>query len=144
MNALGTTLEPAAEPVRETAVALRIVNRSAAPVDLVNPDLGHPAAIVDWPFSVEAYRAALLMSFGFLTVSVRDESGDEVEKEIRPTWSTPLVRPPVSLTPGGSLEIVIPVGPFFALAPATTYRVTAEYGDALKVRADGTVQTRTA
>jgi hypothetical protein len=65
---------------------------------------------VDWPFSTEAYRAALLMSFGFLTVSVRDDSGDEVEKNTLSTWSTPP-------------------------------RVTAEYGDTLKVRADGSVRT---
>jgi hypothetical protein len=141
VSALTATIGPTDEPVGETAVALRIVNESDAPVTVLNPDLGRPAEGVDWPFSVEAYRAALLMSFGFLTVAVHDESGDEVEREPVSTWSTPLVRPPVALAPGGSLEVVIPVGPFFPLAPATVYRVTAEYGDAARVRAEGTVQT---
>jgi hypothetical protein len=141
VSALTATIEPSAQPDGEAAVALRIVNDSEAPIELLNPDLGKPAEGAHWPFSVEAYRAALLMSFGFLTVSVHDESGDEVEKEPVSTWSTPLVRSPVSLAPGGSLEVVIPVGPFFALAPAAAYRVTAEYGDAVKVRAEGNVHT---
>lgn len=141
MTALIATIEPIAEPVGESAVTLRIVNNTVGPIELLNPDLGKPADRSDWPFSVEAYRAALLMSFGLLTVSVHSESGEEVAKEPVSTWSTPLVRPPVSLTPGGSLDVVIPLRPFFLLATAAAYRVTAEYGDVVKVRASGTVQT---
>jgi hypothetical protein len=141
MIGLTATVSPTAEPVGETPVAPWIVNDSESPVELLNPDMGKPAEGVEWPHSVEAYRAALLMSFGFLTVSVHDQSGDGLEKEPVSAWSTPLVRPPVSLAPGRSLEVVVPLGPFFSLAPAAAYRVILEYGDVVKVGAEGTVRT---
>ena len=140
MSALTATVEPTAEPADETAVVLRIRNETGAPVDVLNPDLGRPAEDRGWPFSVEAYRTAMLMSFGFLTITVRDESGDQLEQEPVSTWSTPFVRPAVSLAPGASMDVVIPLAPFFALVPGAVYGVRVEYGDASKVAAEGTVR----
>lgn len=54
MNALTATIEPAAEPVGETAVALLIVNNSDTPIEVLNPDLGQPPESAGWPFSVQA------------------------------------------------------------------------------------------
>lgn len=141
MTTLVATVEPASEPVGEAAVALRITNDSDCPVEVLNPDLGQPAAGADFPFSVQAYRAAALMSFGFLQVSVHDASGAQIEQSPVPVWSTPLVRPPVRLAPAESLEVVIPVAPFFVLAPGAYYLVAVEYGDQTKVRAEGSVRT---
>ena len=44
------------------------------------------------------------------------------------TWATPVLNAPVTLAPGETLDVPIPLGPFFALAPGR-YRVSAEYGD---------------
>jgi hypothetical protein len=139
MSGLTATIGISDEPRGEKAVVLRIVNDSGAAVQLADPDLGRPADDADWPFSVQAYRAALLMSFGFLTVTVRDESGAELDRRPVSTWSTPLVPAPVSLPPAGTLQVVIPLGPFFAISPGRTYRVTAVYGETSRVTGTGTV-----
>jgi hypothetical protein len=56
---------------------------------------------------------------------------------------TPILNSPVPLAPGESLDVPIPLGPFFALAPGSTYRVSAEYGDpAPKISGEGTLTVR--
>jgi hypothetical protein len=134
---LSATIEPL-DGDDGPGVALRITNTSGAPVELLNPDLGRPSAEMKWPFSLETYRASLLMSYGYLAVSVTDEHGEPVDKQPVETWVTPILNSPVALSPGESLDVPIPLGPFFALAPGQTYRVLAEYGDdALKVSGEG-------
>jgi hypothetical protein len=137
---LAATVEPTTgdRHADELALTLRIVNASDATVEVLNPDLGRPSPKVNWPWSIELYRASLLMSFGYLTVSVADESGRQVDKEPLETWVTPVLRPRLALSPGESFEVVIPVGRFFRLAPGGKYRVSVEYGEAaVKVRAEG-------
>lgn len=141
MNHVTATIEPAADPIGEFPIALRIANHTDQPIEVLNPDLGRPAESADWAYSVQAYRAALMVSFGFLTLSVHDDSGNEIEQEPVTTWSTPLVPPPVSIVPGGSLRVVIPIGPFFMLQPETIYRINLHYGDPEKVHAEGTLHT---
>lgn len=122
------------------AVALRITSTTDAPVAVLNPDLGRPSPEMNWPYSLETYRASLLMSFGYLSVSVFDEDGQPVDKQPVESWATPVLKSPVALSRGESLDVPIPLGPFFALAPGRTYRVSAEYGDnALKVSGEGTL-----
>jgi hypothetical protein len=126
----------------DQVATLRIANTSDATVELLNPDLGRPAPEINWPYSVETYRASLLMSYGYLSVSVADEAGGEVAPEPVQTWATPILRPPVSLAPGDSVEVPIPLGRFFRLEPGATYTVSAEYGDdGLRVAASGRVST---
>jgi len=137
MTPLDATIEPrdGGDP---PVVALRITNGSGAPVEVLNPDLGRPSPEMNWPYSLETYRASLLMSYAYLTVSVTDEQGQPVEKQPVETWVTPILNSPVALAPGESLDVPIPLGPFFTLAPGSTYRVSAEYGDpALKISGEG-------
>lgn len=128
MKGLTATIERSAEPSGEDAVVLRLANTNDAPVEVPNPDLGVPSPASGWPHSVAAYRAALLMSFGLLSVAVRDQHGDEVEERPVSTWSTPLLRPDLVLAPGDALDVVIPLGPLFTLEPGRRYRVTVAYG----------------
>lgn len=123
----------------ELAVILRVENDSREAVELLNPDLGHPSPRMNWPWSTAAYRASLLMSYGYLGVTVTDVDGEEIEREPVETWATPVLRPKVSLAPGESLTVPIPVGPFYRLSPLGAYRVTVEYGDGPKVRAQGVI-----
>jgi hypothetical protein len=128
--------------VGEDRVAtLRITNASDSAVEVVNPDLGQPSPEMNWPYSIETYRASLLMSFGFLAVSVAEESGADVAMASISTWATPILRPPVSLAPGESVDVPIPIGRFFPLEPGGKYVVSIEYGDAdQRVWAEGTVE----
>lgn len=135
-GALTATVEPG-DIDGELAVLLRVANDSGDTVELLNPDLGHPAPRMRWPWSTAAYRASLLMSYGYLTVTVTDVDGEEVEREPLETWATPVLRPKVALAPGESLTVTVPVGPFYRLSPLGAYRVAVEYGDDVKVRAEG-------
>jgi hypothetical protein len=71
----------------------------------------------------------MLISFGFLSLSVTDEAGRAARQEAIPTWATPVLRPPVELGPGQSLAVAIPLGAFFRLRSGKTYRVAITYGD---------------
>lgn len=136
------TLEPTSDTrdVDEVAVTLRITNASDSTVEVLNPDMGRPSAQMNWPGSIEAYAASLLMSFGFLAISVSDDSDNQVDRQPLETWATPVLRPRVALSPGDSLDVPIPIGRFFRFSPGGKYRVTVEYGDdALKVTARDTV-----
>lgn len=139
---LSATVRPSASGPHpdEVTVTLRVTNATDSSVDVLNPDMGRPSSQMDWPWSVEAYRASLLMSFGYLAVSVAGESGEPVEQEPLQTWATPVLRPRIDLAPGESFEVDIPLGRFFRLAPGGRYRVTLEYGDdTVKVSAEGAV-----
>jgi hypothetical protein len=138
------TIEPLTNaPPDEVAVALRIVNDTDASVELLNPDLGRPTVEMNWPWSDDTYRASLLMSFGYLAVDVVDEAGRRVDRQIVETWATPVLRPPVTLSPGDELDVPIPIGRFFELAPGHTYEVTVVYGDReRKVSGAGSIDVR--
>ena len=125
----------------DQVATLRITNASDSTVEVVDPNMGQPSPEMNWPYSIETYRASLLMSFGFLAVSVAEESGADVAMQSISTWATPVLRPPVSLAPGESVEVPIPIGRFFPLEPGGKYVVSIEYGDAdQRVSAEGTVE----
>jgi hypothetical protein len=110
------------------------------PIEILNPDLGVPSPAMNWTFTEDAYRTALLLSFGYLAMSVSDESGHDLPRQPIMTSATPALRPAIKLEPGDSLVVEIPVGSFYRLEPKQTYRVVLEYGDQnLKVLAHGRV-----
>ena len=139
MTGLTATIDPRAAG-EDRVVTLRVSNASDTAVQVVNPNMGRPAPNMNWPHSIEVYRASLLMEYGHLAVSVTDEGAD-VPLAMISTWATPVMPAPVSLEPGDSLEVPIPLGRFFPLEAGRRYQVTAEYGDAaLRVKADGPVE----
>jgi len=131
-------LEPLAGD--DVGVSLRIANRSDQPVEVLNPDVGRPSPEMGWPWSLEAYRVAVLLSFGYLALVVSDEAGDAVEPEPVQPWATPVLRPPLVLAPGDAVAVPLPLVPFFPLAAGVTYRVAVDYGTApARVHAEGTI-----
>lgn len=92
---------------------------------------------MNWPFSKEVYQTFLLLSFGYLSVSVTDEAGKELSRKRIDTSVTPALRPRLELEPGDSFEVAIPIGSFYQLESKRTYRVALEYGDqTMKVSAE--------
>ena len=124
---LTATLEPGAEDA-EFTVVLRVTNASGTNVDVLNPDLGRPAPAMNWTESVAAYRTALLISFGYLSVTVTDSLGDPLEPQSLQPWATPVLKAPVTLSPGEHLDVDVPLRPFFPLRADETYTVTVTYG----------------
>jgi hypothetical protein len=125
---------------RAFSVTLRITNPTSRPIAILNPDMGVPSAEMGWTRSQDVYRTAMLISFGFLSLSVTSEAGRALRQEVIPTWATPVLRPPVKLAPGQSLELAIPLGAFFRLQPGKTYQVAVTYGDrSLQVSTQGSV-----
>jgi hypothetical protein len=109
---------------------LQVTNRSAAPVSVINPDLGSPPADMSWPASPEIYRASLLLSYGYLAMSVVGDGGRELPLEMIETWVTPIRKPPLELQPGESLGLTVPIGRFFRLESGRAYEVGVQFGEA--------------
>ena len=122
-------------------VTLRITNRGEERISVLNPDMGVPAPNMDWPWSNETYRTSMLISYGFLSISVTDEEGNEVPQDAIQTWATPVLRPRIELEPGNSFDVTIPIGDFYKLESGQSYMVALTYGDQnLKVSARTRVQ----
>jgi hypothetical protein len=118
----------------EYRLILRVTNQSDSPVSILNPDMGLPAPATKWPWSNETYRTSILMSFGYLSISVTDETSKELPQQVIQTWATPVLRPKIELGRGESFELPVPIGSFYQLESGRTYLVVLEYGDqALKV-----------
>jgi hypothetical protein len=123
----------------DVGVSLRITNETDELVEVLNPDLGRPSSEMRWPWSVAAYRVAVMLSFGYLRLMMTDEAGNSVEQEPVRSWATPVLRPPVVLGPGETMDVPVPLVPFFPLESGRAYRVEVEYGaPSAKVRAEGT------
>jgi hypothetical protein len=124
-------------------VLLRITNQSDRTVTVLNPDMGIPAPTMKWPWSREVYQTSMLMSFGYLSISVTDETGKELPQQTIQAWATPVLQPKIELEQGDSFELAIPIGSFYQLASGRVYLVVIEYGDRdLKVVARTSVTAR--
>jgi hypothetical protein len=131
MTALTATIETAPAPTDAGAfeVLLRVENSSGGGVEILNPDMGVPAPDSGWPHSADVYRVAMLLSYGYLTLTVVDAEGREVAQQAIQTWATPVLRPKVRLEPGEAMTLPIPLATFYALTPGVPYDVTVGYGD---------------
>lgn len=110
-------------------VKLLITNPTDRKIAILNPDMGVPSPAMNWPYSKEAYQTFLLLSFGFLSLSVTDEAGNEVLRQESFRSATPALRPPLELGPEDSFELVVPIGNFYQLESGKAYLVALEYGD---------------
>jgi hypothetical protein len=123
-------------------VTLRIANQGEERISILNPDMGVPMPNMDWPWSNETYQTSMLISYGFLSISVTDEEGNEVPQDAIQTWATPVLRPRIELEPGDSFDVTIPISDFYKLASGQSYWAALTYGDKdLKVSARTLVQT---
>ena len=120
---------PGETDARALRIKLRITNPSDRRISILNHDMGVPSAAARWPYSKEAYQTSLLISFGYLAMSVTDEAGKEVPREPIMSSATPALRPPIELGPGDSFAVAIPIGNFYQLESGKAYRVALEYGD---------------
>jgi hypothetical protein len=114
---------------RALEAKLRIINPTDRRIAILNPDMGVPSPTMNWPYSKDVYQTSLLISFGYLSMSVTDEAGEELQQQAIQTWATPALRPPLDLEPGDSFEVAIPIGNFYQLESGKAYRVALTYGD---------------
>lgn len=139
---LAATIEvsPGQEGTGTLDLILRITNTSESSVALLNPDMGVPSPDMKWPYSTETYRTSMLISYGYLSISIIDASGETIPQQSIATWATPVLQPKLELEPGRSIELMISIGELYALAPGCEYEVAIEYGDSeRKVAAQGRI-----
>jgi len=110
-------------------VRLRIANASARQLTVLNPDMGVPAPSMKWPYSQAAYQISMLISFGYLSMSVRSGDGKELPQETIHSWGTPALRQPLQLRPGDSFDLTVPIGAFYHLERGNAFHVVLRYGD---------------
>ena len=131
MEPLTATIEVPASQMEAAAfvVILRITNQAGGSIVILNPDMGIPAPTMNWPWSNATYQTSLLISFHYLSMSVTDETGQELPQRAIQTWATPVLWPQLELALGDSFELAIPIGNFYQLASGRAYLVALEYGD---------------
>lgn len=121
---------------RQPLKSLRITNQSDERIVVFNPDVGIPAPTMNWPSANDACQTSISISFGYLSISVTDETGQELPQQAIQTWATPVIQPKLELTPGESFEMAIRIDSFYRLESGRAYWVAIEYGDQeLKVSA---------
>jgi|SRR5271156_5930624 len=131
MQPLAAAIEiPAGQTdARAFQIKLRITNPAGRRVAILNPDMGNPSSAMNWPWSNEEYQTSLLISFGYLSISVTEATGIEIPRQAIQTWATPVLRPKIELGPGDSFAVLIPIGSFYQMASGRAYLVVLEYGD---------------
>lgn len=126
----GTIDVPTGQTNPETfSIRLRITNTADRQVAVLNPDMGIPAPSMKWPYSQEAYQTSMLISFGYLSISVRGPEGKELPQDTIHSWGTPVLRQPLQLRPGESFDLTIPIGAFYRLEAGKAFQVVLRYGD---------------
>lgn len=122
------------EPLGQTALGrplrmrIRLTNDGAHPARIVSPDFGEPPPELDWTGSGETYRLALLISLGWIRLSMRDSEGvDVVHKQPMP-WVDPLVGSR-TLAPGEAIALEFDLDAFFTITHPGRYVVAVDYMD---------------
>jgi hypothetical protein len=106
---------------------LKIRNDGMEPLRVHNP---HTEAPTDgWEHSKEAYQAAVLRSYGFLSLELRDGEGTPVEALPVHARAGHIVALPLELPPGAQLDIAVPVHELYPLEPGWDYNLSLDYGD---------------
>ena len=113
----------------EFSVLLQITNHSNRTVTILNPDMGVPAPNLNWSWSNQTYQISMLLSFGYLSMSVIDETGNALPQKAIQTWATPVLQPKIELKPNDSFELAIPIGSFYQFTSGMFYQMVIEYGD---------------
>ena len=136
-----TILVPPGETGGEKlAIVLHIENTSTREITILNPDMGVPSPGSSWPWSNEVYQTAMLLSFGYLSLTVTGETGETLPQQVIQTWATPVLSPFIELKPGQLLDIPIPIGRFYQLQPGSRVQLAIVYGAAsCKVSASAVV-----
>lgn len=117
------------EAGEEVWMKLHIRNTAGNKIIILNPDMGIPSPGMNWPYSKEVYQTFLLLSYGFMSISLINESGQDIPRLDIPIAITPALRPPIELEPNDSFSITIPISNFYQLKSGERYHVAIVYGD---------------
>src|SRR5262245_11125730 len=109
-------------------VRMIVANASDQVVSVVNPDFGRPPPDLHWTGSNEAYSIGVLMSFGFLEITLTDPVGTPVERKSSVPWITPVVGR-LLLQPGESCAFNFDLAELFLPKSAGRYETFVRYGD---------------
>lgn len=132
------TLKQYPKPYHSLPIQLVVENLSSTAVSVLNPDMGTPDR--DWPFLVESFRIAIMLSFGFMSMLLTGPYGHEVARGGAVTLATPIVVPPLMLAPSEALSLDIELRDFYEVDAPGDYLFAVEYGDrSCQVRAEATL-----
>ena len=109
-------------------VSATITNNSDQEQVIVNPEVGVPPLELDWKASNQAYRIAVLMSFGLIKITLRDAENQLVESKGLMPWVTPILGKRV-LQPHDNLVIDFDLNELFVIDSAGLYSLSFRYGD---------------
>lgn len=144
MNTLLTSsLEVDSQPLSvgsPISVRMTITNTSDRSLEIVNFDVGVPPPELNWAFSDSAYRAALLMSFGLLKLTLESATGQSVQSKGLNPWVTPVLGKQ-TLQPNDSVSLEFDLNELFSIDSPGRYRLQARVGtDALSTQTDTDIE----
>jgi hypothetical protein len=107
-------------------VRVTMTNGSEQELTIVTPEVGTPPPDLGWTASAEAYRIALLMSLGIVTMAVWDAEGRPIESRGLIPWVTPVLGQ-LTLQPGRTVELDFDLNELFAIHSAGRYSLEFRY-----------------
>ena len=109
-------------------VRMTITNATGQEVIVVSPDAGTPSPDLNWSASPEAYRIAVLMSFGLFEITLTDALGNLIESKGLMPWVTPILGKR-TLQPRESFSLEFDLKELFSINSAGRHRLRVRYGD---------------
>jgi hypothetical protein len=106
---------------------MTITNTSNHDLQLPNIEVGNPPPELKWLGSHQAYQAAVLMSFGFLKLTLHDGDGKLVQDRTPMPWVTPTLSL-TTLKPNDHVEMNFDLTELFACTQPGLHTLRVQYG----------------
>lgn len=119
------TVRPVAgEPIWLRLTITNVADQAAL---IINPDVGVPPPDLKWTASNEAYRIAVLMSFGLIQMTLKDADGVLVDSKGLMPWVTPILGTR-ALPPHDSVALDFDLNELFGANAPGLYSLRVRYG----------------
>ncbi|MEJ2168170.1 MAG: hypothetical protein P8X90_21830 [Desulfobacterales bacterium] len=132
-RSLEATVERIDKPTdKDKGVRIRVLwrNTGSSETSLPAPFPGKPPQELNWPYTDESYRTALLFSYNMLSMSVVGPDGTELAFGSIAPWTTVARPADCRLSPGESLELRFHLSDFYTLTKVGEHDLHIEYGEA--------------
>jgi hypothetical protein len=105
-----------------------LTNEGPQTAEIVNPETGGPPAELNWDHSPQAYRMAVLMSYGIVALRLTDTHDRPVESKGLVPWVTPILGRRV-LAAKDKVTLDFDLHEFFTIGTPGRYRLGFKYRD---------------
>jgi hypothetical protein len=109
-------------------VQMTISNKSDQAVEIINQNVGIPPPELHWTASTNAYKIALLISVGVVTIILKNDQGKLIASKGLTPWVTPILSRK-TLLPQQKMEFEFDLDELFFFESSGSYFLWLRYGD---------------